>query len=202
MAGRADTFVVEESTFMQSELLLAIALRRGGSTMTRSAGRRNAIGPCAVNLGTASFGAAATLPAGPGSPVVQRVRRGVRAEAGTLLPRRAPQHVVRRGDEYGSGQRADAALCSRGRRRLRTAVPADGTSAVSVLLASRDAPARGRRLFPGDPAEDPSGARNLPRRFQCAALGVRDFSLGLSRSAAVSRTPSRGSRLGERRGRT
>src|SRR5262249_1749725 len=35
-----------------------------------------------------------------------------------------------------------------------------------------------------------SPARNLPRRLQCAALGVRDLPPGLSRSTAVSPAPS------------
>src|SRR5262249_60323981 len=88
-------------------------------------------------------------------------------------------------DECRSAQRADAALCERRGRRLRRAVPADGTAALPLLLASRHAPAGGGRLFPRDSAQDPSCARDLPGGRQHAVLGVRDRSLGLSRSTAV-----------------
>src|SRR5262249_3362286 len=80
-------------------------------------------------------------------------------------------------------------------------LPAAGTSAVSVLLASRDAPVGGRRLFPGDSTQAPSRARYLRGRFQYAALGVRDFTIGLSRSTPVSAAPPGGSRFGDQRGR-
>src|SRR5262249_54828629 len=49
--------------------------------------------------------------------------------------------------------------------------------------------------------QDPSRARDIPGQFQYAALGVRDFTIGLSRSTAVSAAPSRGSRFCARRGR-
>src|SRR5262245_4630447 len=123
------------------------------------------------------------------------------AALGGLLSSQSTLDVAQHGDERRSAQRAYAALCDRRRLRLRTTVPADGASAVSVLLASRDAPVGGRRLFPGDSTQDPSRARDLPGRFQSAALGVCDFTIGLSRSTPVSATPSRGSQFGERRGR-
>src|SRR5262249_43518608 len=141
--------------------------RMGTSAHPRARRTRQALSPvpqiCALPRA-----AAPDAPAGPRILRRFEIGRGGRGAAGTLLTRRAPQHEVWRAGEYGSGERADGALCSRGRRRLRRAVPADVTSAVSILLASRDAAARGRRLLPGDLAEDASRARNLPRRFQCA----------------------------------
>src|SRR5215471_5989684 len=119
------------------------------------------------------------------------------AGSGGLLSSQSTLDVARHGDERRSARRAHAALCERGGLRLRTTVPAAGTSAVSVLLASRDAPDGGRRLFPGNSPQDPSRARDLPGRFQSAALGVRDFTIGLSRSTPVSAPPSRGSGFGE-----
>src|SRR5262249_29778125 len=43
--------------------------------------------------------------------------------------------------------------------------------------------------------QNPSRARDLPGRFQYAALGVRDFTIGLSRWTPVPAAPSRGSWL-------
>src|SRR5215475_6428872 len=102
------------------------------------------------------------------------------AGPGGLLSSQSTLDVARHGDERPSARRADAALCERGGLRLRTTVPTAGPSAVSVLLASRDAPVRSRRLFPGNSTQDPSRARDILGRFQYAALGVRDFTIGLS----------------------
>src|SRR5262249_37084315 len=121
------------------------------------------------------------------------------AGSGGLLSPWTALHVARHGYERRSAQRVDAALCERRGWRLRAAVPVDGTSAVPVLLASRDAPVGSRRLLPRNVTPDPSRARDVPGRCQSVALGIRDFTIGLSRSTAVSATPSRGSGFGERR---
>src|SRR5262249_33282488 len=100
-----------------------------------------------------------------------------------------------------SARPVDEALCEGGGPRFRGALPAAGSPGVPLLLASHGGPAGSRRLLPGNPAPDPSRARDLPGWRRYAALGVRDLSLGLSRSTAVSSSPARGAGVGERRGR-